>query len=403
MLKYWIWLAELPGLGNQARLALLRHFATPKDVYYAEPEELALVEGLTEDQRERVLKYRSLSMADRILGNCQRLNQRILTIQDAEYPQRLQNIYDPPCLLYVRGRLPVVDEEVAVAVVGTRSCTPYGVRCGERLGYGLAAGGGIVVTGLAKGIDAAAARGALRAGGTVIGVTGNGLDVYYPYESRTLYEDVAAAGALLSEYPPGTEPNGRHFPVRNRILSGLSVAALVVEAPVRSGAMITARLALDQGRDLFAVPGPIDAPASVGCIRLMQEGAGPVIDAWDILREYEHRFPDKLRPAGPMPEVRGAPVRRDAPEETPKAEEPSAPSEEPAELPVYSAEGLTDDQIALMKALDPLTLIQVDDLIQATGIPARRVLSALTMLEIDGLVTQHSGKFYTRTVTLSSP
>lgn len=394
MLKYWVWLSELP-IGNQARLALLRHFASPEEIYYAEAEELELAEGLTKEQIQRVLRNKDLSGANRILGECQRLGQRILTIQDAGYPRRLQNIFDPPCLLYVKGRLPEVDEEVLVAVVGTRSCTPYGIRCAEKLGYGLAAGGGIVVTGLAKGVDAAAARGALRAGGKVIGVTGNGLDVYYPYESRSLYDDVAASGALISEYPPGTEPEGRHFPVRNRIMSGLSVAALVVEAPVRSGAMITARLALDQGRDLFAVPGPIDAPASVGCIRLMQEGAGPVIDAWDLLREYEHRFPDKLRPAGPVPEVRNQPARR-APEEKPQEKTGT-----PSELPVRSAEGLTDDQISLMAVLEPVNPIQVDDLIQASGIPARRVLSALTMLEIDGFVQQHSGKFYTRTATLA--
>ncbi len=395
MLKYWVWLSELPGLGNQARLALLRHFASPEEIYYADAEELELAEGLTKEQVQRVLQNKDLSGANRILGECQRLSQRILTIQDAGYPRRLQNIFDPPCLLYVKGRLPEVDEEVLVAVVGTRSCTPYGIRCAEKLGFGLAAGGGIVVTGLAKGVDAAAARGALRAGGTVIGVTGNGLDVYYPYESRSLYDDVAASGALLSEYPPGTEPEGRHFPVRNRIMSGLSLAALVVEAPVRSGAMITARLALDQGRDLFAVPGPIDAPASVGCIRLMQEGAGPVIDAWDLLREYEHRFPDKLRPAGPMPEMRVQTARRDMDAKPPEV------TETPPELPVHSAEGLTDDQISLLAVLEPVNPIQVDDLIQASGIPARRVLSALTILEIDGLVQQHSGKFYTRTVNLA--
>lgn len=395
MLKYWVWLSELPGLGNQARLALLRHFASPEEIYYADAEELELAEGLTKEQVQRVLQNKDLSGANRILGECQRLSQRILTIQDAGYPRRLQNIFDPPCLLYVKGRLPEVDEEVLVAVVGTRSCTPYGIRCAEKLGFGLAAGGGIVVTGLAKGVDAAAARGALRAGGTVIGVTGNGLDVYYPYESRSLYDDVAASGALLSEYPPGTEPEGRHFPVRNRIMSGLSLAALVVEAPVRSGAMITARLALDQGRDLFAVPGPIDAPASVGCIRLMQEGAGPVIDAWDLLREYEHRFPDKLRPAGPMPEMRVQTARRDMDAKPPEV------TETPPELPVHSAEGLTDDQISLLAVLEPVNPIQVDDLIQTSGIPARRVLSALTILEIDGLVQQHSGKFYTRTVNLA--
>lgn len=194
-------------------------------------------------------------------------------MQDAAYPGRLKNIYDPPCLLYVKGRLPVFDEELAVAVVGTRDCTPYGVACAEKLGYGLTCGGAVVVSGLAKGIDAAATRGALRAGGVTVGVVGNGLDIRYPYESGYLYEDVAAAGALLSEYPPGARPAKAHFPARNRILSGLSAATLVVEAPERSGALITAGTAMEQGREVFAVPGPIDAPASAGCNRLIQDGA----------------------------------------------------------------------------------------------------------------------------------
>lgn len=235
MLKYWVWLAELPGLKGPSRLALLRHFGSPEDIFFADREELLLAEDVPPGQAELALN-RDLSAADRILADCQRLGQRILTIQDAEYPQRLRNIFDPPLVLYVKGRMPAIDEEAAIAVVGTRECTPYGVASAERLSQELAASGAVVVTGLAKGVDAAAARGALRAGGTVVGVTGNGLDVYYPWESRDLYDDVAAAGVLLSEYPPGSEPEKHHFPARNRIMSGLSVAALVVEAPERSGA-----------------------------------------------------------------------------------------------------------------------------------------------------------------------
>ena len=296
-LKYWLWLTELPGLTNQTRLALLRHFPTPEDVYYADPEEVLLTEGITREQA-KLLEDKDCSNADRILADCQRLDADILTIQDAGYPNRLRNIYDPPCLLYVRGRLPAFDDEASIAVVGTRDCTPYGISSAEKLGYGLAAGGAVVVSGLARGVDSAALRGALRAGGTVTAVLGNGLDVVYPPENRYLYEDVAAAGALVSEYPPGTSPEARHFPVRNRIMSGLCVATLVVEAPARSGALITAGTALEQGRDVFAVPGPIDAPASVGCNRLIRDGAGLVTDAWDILGEYEPRFPDKLRREG---------------------------------------------------------------------------------------------------------
>ena len=263
-LKYWLWLTELPGLTNQTRLALLRHFPTPEDVYYADPEEVLLTEGITREQA-KLLEDKDCSGADRILADCQQLDLDLLTIQDAGYPNRLRNIYDPPCLLYVRGRLPAFDDEASIAVVGTRDCTPYGVSVAEKFGYGLAAGGALVVSGLARGIDSAALRGALRAGGRTAAVLGNGLDVVYPKENRYLYEDVAAAGALISEYPPGTEPSRGHFPVRNRILSGLCAATLVVEAPERSGALITAGTALEQGRDVFAVPGPIDAPASAGC------------------------------------------------------------------------------------------------------------------------------------------
>ena len=390
-LKYWIWMTELRGLGNQTRLALLRHFGTPEDVYYADEAEILLTEGITREQAA-ILRDHSLIAADAILADCQRLGIRLLTLQDAEYPGRLKNIYDPPCLLYVKGRLPAFDETVAVAVVGTRDCTPYGVACAEKLGYGLTQGGAVVVSGLAKGIDAAATRGALRSGGVTVGVVGNGLDVHYPYESRYLYEDVAAAGALISEYPPGTRPAGSHFPARNRIISGLCLATLIVEAPERSGALITAETAMEQGRDVFAVPGPIDAPKSIGCNQLIRDGAGLVTDAWDILREYEARFPDKLRMDGAreVPRTLGYQARQKT---EPKAVPPSVSAS-------HNELNLTDDQILLLRALSDEEPALVDDLIDQTGIPTRRVLSALTVLEIENLVRQHSGKRYTRAVTL---
>lgn len=390
-LKFWLWLTELRGLKNQTRLALLRHFGTPEDVFYADPGEILLTEGITRAEAA-ILENHSLETADRILTDCQRLGLRILTIQDAEYPDRLKNIYDPPCLLYVKGRLPVFDETVTVAVVGTRDCTPYGIQCAEKLSYGLTNGGAIVVSGLAKGIDAAASRGALRAGGMTVGVLGNGIDVHYPAESRYLYEDVAAAGALISEYPPGTEPAKQHFPARNRIISGLSLATLVVEAPEKSGALITAETANEQGRDVFAVPGPIDAPASVGCNRLIRDGAGLVSDAWDILEQYEARFPNKLLEieAREQPRTLGYQARQ---KEEPKVVPPMLSLSQ-------SDVTLTDDQVELLRILSDEEPALVDDLIDQSGIPTRRVLSALTVLEIENLVQQHSGKRYTRAVTL---
>ena len=389
-LKYWLWLTNLPGLPNQTRLALLQRFGDPEQIYYADQDQLALTEGMTRDGLT-ALEDRSLAAADRILADCQRLDLRILTLQDADYPGRLKNIYDPPCLLYVKGRLPLFDEEAAVAVVGTRSCTPYGLTAAEKLGYGLTKGGALVVSGLAKGVDAAATRGALRAGGVTAAVVGNGLDIPYPHENQYLYEDVAAAGVLLSEYPPGTRPAGRNFPMRNRILSGLCLAALVVEAPLKSGALITAEAALEQGRDVFAVPGPIDAPASQGCNRLIRDGAGLVSEAWDILREYEGRFPEKLRaePSRQEPQILG---------HQPLAEEPARPALPTLRLS-QSPVTLSDDQIALLRILTEEPQF-VDDLIETSGLPTRRVLSALTVLEMDELVTQHPGKRYTRAVTL---
>lgn len=393
MLKYWLWLTELPGLRGQTRLSLLDHFGTPENLYFADPGEILLTENITRAQA-KVLEDKRLDGAEQILGDCQQLGIQILTLQDVEYPARLKNIYDPPCLLYVRGRLPIVDEEAAVAVVGTRTATPYGIRCAEKLGYELASGGAVVVTGLAKGIDSAAARGALRAGGVAIGVLGNGLDVVYPPENQYLYEDVAAAGALISEYRPGTKPAGSHFPVRNRILSGLSVAALVVEAPEKSGALITAETALEQSRDVYAVPGPIDAPMSRGCNRLIREGAGLVSDGWDILRDYAERYPGKLKPESARREAPKVPGYR----EREKQEEPPKKVPETLSLSRDGAE-LTDDQILILRTLTDEPML-VDDLIEATQIPARRILSALTMLELDHYVLQSSGKRYARNVVL---
>ena len=389
-LKYWVWLTALPGLSNRSRLLLLERYGSPEDVYYADPEELAQVEGLTPGQAA-LLADKSLSRADRILADCARGDMFLLTMQDAAYPARLRDIFDPPVLLYGKGSLPLFDEEAAIAVVGTRSCTPYGLRCAHRMGYELARQGAVVVSGMAKGIDGAAMRGALQAGGFTAAVLGGGVDVVYPAENRRLYEDIAATGVLLSEYPPGTEPLPGHFPVRNRIISGLSLAALVVEAPVRSGALITAHAALDQGRDVFAVPGPIDAAASVGCNRLIRDGAGLVTDASDILREYEGRFTLDLKEAREEPETLGYQAR-------------TVPEPKPVAPALSLSRGdveLTDDQIAILKALSDTEPMQVDDLTELVDIPTRRVLSALTVLEIDQYVVQHAGKHYTRAVTLT--
>ncbi len=400
-LKYWIWLASLPGLGGRAKLQLLEHFSSPEEVYFAPEEELLLAEGITRAQA-LLLSDKSLDRAERILEDCARDSQFVLTMDDAAYPARLRNIYDPPLLLYGKGSLPLFDEEVAVTVVGTRSCTPYGVRAASQLGYELAKQGALLVSGMAKGIDGEALRGALRAGGFTAAVLGGGVDVIYPAANRRLYEDIAATGVILSEYPPGTEPRGDHFPVRNRLLSALSLATLVVEAPEKSGALITAATALEQGREVFAVPGPFDAPMSRGANALIREGAGLVCEAWDVLSCYESRFPHKLRPlrAQLPPLPRGAEGETDTPA---VPAEPPAPAPAPA-LPVLDISngpaGLTDDQIAVLSVLRPDIPTLTDDAALLTDLPVRRVLSALTVLEIDGYVCRQGARSFLRTVEL---
>lgn len=397
-LKYWIWLNECRGLTNRSRALLLDHFGSVENIYCADEAEYALVEGLSKKQWE-LLADKSTEGADKILGGCQRLGLRVLTMQDADYPARLRSIFEPPCLLYVKGTLPAIDEEVCVAMVGTRSCTPYGTNSAEKLAYGLARQGAVVISGAARGIDSAAHRGALRAGGVTVAVLGNGLDVVYPEENERLYSDIAATGALLSEYPPGTAAEGWHFPIRNRIISGLSLATVIVEAPLeRSGALITANTALEQGRDVFAVPGPIDAPMSRGCNRLIADGAGLASESWDILREYEAQYPHKiLGERVELPHTLGYRSRSEQEAAREAADEP--PAETKPVLDLSADHGLTDDQMRLLRELKGGEK-QVDDLIELTQIPTRRVLSALTMLELDGYVAQSGGKRFSILVEL---
>lgn len=399
-LKYWVWLTTLPGLGQRTKLQLLEHFASPEEIYFAPEEELLLAEGVTKTQCA-LLADKSLDRAEKVLEDCAKDGQFLLTMDDAAYPARLRNIYDPPLLLYGKGSLPLFDEEVAVTVVGTRSCTPYGVKAASELGYELAKQGALLVSGMAKGIDGEALRGALRAGGFTAAVLGGGADVVYPAANRRLYEDIAATGVILSEYPPGTEPRGEHFPVRNRLLSALSVATLVVEAPERSGALITAATALEQGREVFAVPGPFDAPMSRGCNGLIREGAGLVCEAWDVLSFYESRYPHKLRllraKLPPLP--KGAPETESGEPAKPVEEAPPAPA-----LPVLDISqdpgGLTDDQIAVLSVLHTDIPTLTDDAAILADLPVRRVLSALTVLEIDGYVCRKGARSFLRTVEL---
>ena len=274
--------------------SLLERFETPQGVYFASEDDYTTLEGITKRELE-ILKCKDESLAQKVMEVCARDHIQIITLQDAQYPERLKHIYDPPVVLYVKGQLPVVDSEVAIAMVGTRKATPYGLKMGRQLGFEATKGGALIISGLAAGIDSATAEGALQAGGSCIGVLGTAIDEVYPKFNTQLFDDVAAVGALVSEYAPGTKTGPEDFPLRNRIISGLSVGVTIIEAPLRSGALITASLALEQGRDVFAVPGNADSAACAGSNHLIKEGAKAVTEARDILEEYVGLFPGKLK------------------------------------------------------------------------------------------------------------
>lgn len=407
-LKYWLWLTLRKGLAGQNLWNVLEHFGSPEGAYAGDEAEYRLVPGLG-DMGVRSLLDKSLDGADRILGECDRLSIRVMTVQDAIYPERLRAIHQPPAVLYWKGREVAFDEEAAVAVVGTRDATPYGVRVAGRLAFDLTGAGALVLSGMAQGIDSAALRGALKAGGPVVSVVGNGLDVVYPRYHRGLYEDVAAAGTLLSEYPPGTEPRKGNFPARNRILSGLSAGVAVVESRRSGGSLITAGHALEQDREVFAVPGPVDGENSEGTNRLIQEGAAKLImGAEDILCEFVDRYPNKLRPVRPMspdmlkerlvPPPEEGPKSSAVPAEPPEKEVDNPPALAYIDWKDYKTK-LTDDQRKILLTLEerPQT---ADDLVEKTQIPARRVLAALTILEIQGLAAEESGKRFRAAVRL---
>lgn len=402
-LKYWLWLTTCKGIGAAGTLAVLDHFGTLERAYYADPDEYSLL-PLSSFQ-QKALKNKSMDRAESILADCERLGLRIMTFRDADYPERLRQIANPPAVLYIRGKVFHFDEEAAIGVVGTRTPTLYGEKWAERFGLELASGGALVVSGIARGLDTCAIKGALKGGGPVVSVLGGGVDVPYPNENRFLYEDVASAGALISEYPPGTPNEADHFPRRNRVLSGLCLGVLAVECRPFGGTMSTVNHALDQNRDVFAVPGALDAAMSEGTNKLIQQGAKLVTCGRDILEEYWSRFPDKLGAAAPLT----AEVARARLEER-KPEKPAVPApakavpeaKKPVRERILRGEQkarFTDDELAILAALGKRER-SADELVELTQVPARRVLSALTMLQIQGAVEEHPGKRFSALVEL---
>ena len=398
MLKYWIWLTTRKGLGTRGAYLVIRHFASVEAAYYAKPEEYKSIQGLRSTES---LQDKSLKEAEQILRACQDKGISVMTMQDASYPRRLLSLDDPPAVLYYKGMLPDFSGPV-IGVVGTRQASLYGMKQARRMGYGLSHCGAVVVSGGAKGVDSEAIRGALLGGSPVMAVLGCGVDVVYPAENRSLFRDVENHGCLISEYPPGTEPRSSNFPVRNRIISGLSLGVLVVEAPAKSGALITAERALDQGRDVFALPANVGQPSGDGNLQLLRDGAILVRDPWELLQEYTRQFPEAVKNRDCSSWDSGAQIAVPEPKQTPD----SVPMRKDSDKKAIDKEknrnyidakkimgnlSPEEQQLAALLEAGP---VHIDALSEQLQQPAGCVLALMTMLEVKGYIQRLPGRMF---------
>ncbi len=374
-IRYWMALKSVDGIGNGTFQSLLECFHSPAGVFAASIHDLTAVSGISKDSAAAIKSFKDWDKIHRQIEMLDRVGIKVITCLDETYPANLLNIYDRPAFLYVRGVLS--KEDVAVAIVGSRQASAYGKYTTDRISRELTLRGITIVSGMARGIDSCAHRGALAAKGRTIAVLGSGLDVIYPPENKKLFTAIAENGAVISEFPLGTKPLAYHFPARNRIISGLSYGVLVVEAGEKSGSLITARLAMEQGREVFAIPGTIDSAASRGTNSLIKQGAKLIDNIDDILEDI-------------IPQLnRGLIQTRMRNEHEPVAE--------------LSAPNLEKD-ICRLNPVDRtiLTILacgkkHVDDIIAGSGLPPANVLSALMNLELKGMISQHPGKFFSRT------
>jgi DNA processing protein len=359
----WLALRDVPGVGPVLFHRLLQACGSPARVFQASLPELIAVRGVSPALAQAILAFRAWDRVEADLSRLRAFGGEILTLDDPRYPARLQEIPFPPPLIFVKGEIRPEDG-LALALVGTRAASYYGLKVCRQLARELARRGVTVVSGLARGIDTAAHQGALEEGGRTLAVLGCGLDVVYPPENRELYGRIAeqGQGALVTEFPLGTPPEAKNFPRRNRLISGLALGVLVVEAGVKSGANITAQCALEQGREVLAVPGPILAPTSQGPHRLIQQGAKLVMDVEDIMGELPREGV-----AAPTAPAKGHSV-----------------SPRPLVFRV-------DDPLLPFLGVEPL---QLEELVQASRLSAPEVMSRLTLLELQGLVRELPGKCY---------
>jgi DNA processing protein len=371
--QHWLGLGRVDEIGVRTAHKLVEHFGSPEAVYEAS---LTALEdcGLARRVAQRVRDGSGLAEAEREVAAAEKCGCRLLPFGSDDYPPLLKQIADPPLVLYVRGEASILSRH-AVAMVGTRRPTAYGSSVAHRLAADLAQRGVVIVSGLARGIDSAAHRGALEVQGKTVAVLGCGVDVTYPRENKRLSDEITTSGAIISEFPMGTSPQPENFPIRNRIISGLALGTVIVEAAEYSGSLITARLASEQDREVYAVPGNITSALSFGPNLLIKQGA-KLVDNWmDVFEE----FPAAAR-AQLLPPSKGV-----------EPQDPTLPLFEPG-----LTSGLSEDQKAVYNALRADQSAFIDSIFGLVSLPQPRVLSALLELEMNGFVRQLPGKNFVR-------
>lgn len=385
--KYWLWLSLALGSNSRKITAVLENFDSPEEIYNCMAEERFIsIQGISKDDISSLMD-KSTKKVDDIWETCKNKGIRLLTFSSPMYPENLANIYDPPYVLYVRCKERInLNNYLKIAVVGNRKMTPYGKETTTQLAGNFAKSGALVVSGMAEGIDGAAHEAALACGAPTVAVLGCGVDVAYPPFHDELMDKIIENGMVISEFPPGTKPLGSNFPIRNRIISGICEATVVVEAKVKSGSLITADCALEQGRDVYAVPGNINLATSEGPNNLIKQGAKIITSASDILNEYSMFF-DNID------------IQHAEEEDVVKLESYSVTTDSTTqaseEIFVESdtdfTKNLTPVEETLLKNLK-MTPIHIDALCEATSLSINIVNSSLTILEMRGLVSSYPGK-----------
>ena len=388
---YWLALRRARGVGPRTCKLLIEKFGTPEKIFQLNSEEIAAA-GVPRNTARSITEFRDFEALEKELCELPNIGARLIKWSDSDYPLNLRQIADPPPFLFVRGTAQLTDSN-CIAVVGARAASDIGRRMAQRIGLELAAKGFTVVSGLARGIDGEAHQGALDAHGKTLAVLGCGVDVIYPAEHRKLAEAIiAGGGALISELPIGTQPLAENFPTRNRILSGLCLGVVIVEAAEKSGSLITARMALEQDRQVFAVPGSPLSGKTRGSNRLLKEGAKLVECVEDVIEELAPQMIGKPRLAERTPPASIEEVPTPPTSNTRVSDEVAQLFQSPADA--KSIEGPADSTTTILNNLKESERLHVDSIIESSGLNAQTVLRLLLELELEGRVTQHPGKLF---------